>query len=92
MTMNEVILQVFLGIAFGGWSLYLTSERGRIVSDIKKLQQEQNDQDKRLTATDHVLANNYMTKSDHSHFEDRMVDAINKLSERIDKLIMGRQG
>lgn len=90
--MNELILKIFLGVAFGGWSLYLTSERGRIVSDIKKLQQEQNEHDKRLVTTDHMLANNYITKSDHAHFEDRMVDAINKLSERIDKLIMGRQG
>jgi predicted nucleic acid-binding Zn-ribbon protein len=85
--MDVDLLKIFLWIAFGGWSLYLTSERGRIVNDIKDIKRELSDARNKVDQTQNLLFTAYVTKMDHTKFEDRMTNSIDKLAERIDRAL-----
>ncbi len=85
--MDTDIIKIFLWLAFGGWGLYLTSERRRIVGDIKSVKKESADIKARVDVNETLMKTSYWTKEDHARFEDRVTAAVDRLSNRIDKVL-----
>lgn len=84
---NEVeLLKIFLWIAFGGWGLYLTTERGRIVNDIKETKKLNVELSQKVEVNEKLLST-YWTTENQGRFEDRVTSAIDRLSGRIDKVL-----
>jgi len=80
-------LKWILGILVSGWVFYLSSERSRIVDDIKDIKGKANDaytKAETLTTLVHVV---FLTKAEHKEFDNRISASIDRLTDRIDKVI-----
>jgi len=85
--MTEDIFKILLWVCFGGWSLYLTTERGRLVDDIKTLKMQTEDIEKQLAISERVMNTSFWTKDDQLRFEGRMINSIDKLTDKIERLM-----
>jgi len=89
--MSIEILKWLLGICFGGWVLYLSSERNRVVEDIKEIKSKANEaytKAETLTTLVHVV---FMTKTEHKEFDNRISASLDRIADRIDKAFAARR-
>jgi hypothetical protein len=87
MTLDGDLLRFILWVCFGGWCLYLSAERGRIVSDIKDQKHKIEELEKAQGITATTLQTGYLTKEEHKDFDNRISKSIDKLSDRIDQVL-----
>jgi uncharacterized coiled-coil DUF342 family protein len=85
--MDSDILKFAIWFCFGGWCLYLSSERARIVSDIKEIKEKADKAFTKAETLATIVMTTYLTKEEHKDFDNRISTSIDKLSDRIDKAI-----
>lgn len=86
--MDISVLKFLLWVAFGGWVMYLSSERKKIVDDVKTMKAELIEIAAELRAIDARVSSSYLTKTEHRDFDNRISASIDRLAERIDKVLI----
>lgn len=87
MTIDPPTLDVLLAMCLGGWSLYLSSERSRIVRDIKDLRRRIDAAFIKAETLSNTVLGNYLTKNEHIEFDNRISKSVDRLSDRIDRVL-----
>ena len=90
------IISFILWLGFGGWAMYwksqlrdLEKDHSRTVEDMKELKVQSQELRGKWEAQNMMMMQSYVTRDDHYKFEDKVVQAIEKLGTRIDTF-MGR--
>ena len=84
---DPVFLEIGLGVCFGGWSLYLTSERGRIVDDIKDIKHKADTAYTKSEVLGTYVSQTFLTREEHKEFDSRISRSVDNLSSRIDRVL-----
>ena len=87
MIVDPPTLEVLLGVCLGGWSLYLTSERGRIVEDIKEIKARANDAYTKAEVLAQFANQTFLTRTEHKDFDTKISTSVDNLSSRIDAVL-----
>ena len=85
--MSIELLKYLLAVCFGGWSLYLTSERGRIVDDIKEIKYKAESAYTKAEVLGTFVTATYLTREEHKEFDNRISKSVDRLSDRIDVVL-----
>ena len=85
--MTIELFKYLLAVCFGGWSLYLTSERGRIVSDIKEIKGKAESAYTKAEVLASFVTATYLTREEHREFDNRISKSVDQLSIRIDQVL-----
>ena len=81
------LIELSMSVCFGGWAAYLTSEKNRIVGDIKEIKEKAVTALNKADTLAAYSSATFLTREEHREFDSRISKSMDRLSDRIDKVL-----